>query len=92
MGGQLPVISRLVQLIISGDKTVPLIKVSLFFRNKKGGVVVEAKEWSYFAERIVLYANAMKEGAVNQDLQKSYSSLKAIVNELTTVLEKLDQK
>lgn len=53
---------------------------------------MEAKEWSYFAERIVQYANAMKEGAVNQDLQKSYSSLKAIVNELTTVLEKLDQK
>lgn len=53
---------------------------------------MEAKEWSYFAERIVQYANAMKEGAVNQDLQKSYSSLKAIVNELTTVLAKLDQK
>lgn len=34
----------------------------------------------------------MKGGAVNQDLQKSYSSLKAIVTESTNVLEQLDQK
>lgn len=54
--------------------------------------MVEAKEWGYFSERIVQYANAMKEGAVNQDLQKSYSSLKAIVAESTNVLKKLDQK
>lgn len=53
---------------------------------------MEAKEWNYVAERIVQYANAMKEGAANKDLQKSYSSLLAIVNESTTVLEKLDQK
>lgn len=54
--------------------------------------MVEEKEWSYVAERIVQYANAMKEGAANKDLQKSYSSLKAIVNESTTVLEKMEQK
>lgn len=60
--------------------------------SKKGGVWVKEEEWSYFAGRIVQYANAMKEGAVNKDLQKSYSSLKAIVNESTTVLEKMEQK